>query len=212
MAVDLRRALLSRGHDAAAAGAVLEGARAALPDLLARMPDPGWRAPQMRAFSAFGALYLAVYLAMKARGRTPAEAWEVCDEATRQSFERLPRAARRLAGATFFSAPFLALSRWLARRSLAEPVGGWVFRFVEGEPGAFDYGTDYTRCAIRDLARASGAEAFAPYICMADISGSEAFGWGLVRRETLAQGGERCDFRFRRGGATDVKVKLPVIP
>lgn len=51
---------------------------------------------------------------------------------------------------------------------------------------------------------------FAPHICLDDIIGSEVLGWGLVRTETLAQGGTRCDFRFKRGGATDVQVRLPV--
>jgi hypothetical protein len=72
------------------------------------------------------------------------------------------------------------------------------------------YGVNYRRCAIRELALSQGAADFAPYICLSDIVGSEKFGWGLKRSETLAQGGTRCDFRFRKGGDTDVKVHLPM--
>lgn len=103
-----------------------------------------------------------------------------------------------------------ALSRSIARRSKEAPVGGWAFDFVEGVKGELDYGVDYTRCAIRELAIANGAADFAPYICLADIAGSDTFGWGLARTETIAQGGARCDFRFKRGRPTDVKIRLPV--
>ena len=68
----------------------------------------------------------------------------------------------------------------------------------------------YTRCAIRELAVAYGAAEIAPYICLADITGSRAFGWGLTRTETIAQGASRCDFRFKRGADTRVRVSLPV--
>lgn len=207
-AEDLREALLTR-ETPDEAGEVLARAREELDGLVPRMADPGWRAPHMRTFSITGAIYVAVYLALAARGCSPAEAWEVCDQATRRRFARLPRPARSIMSATFFSRPFQAVSRALSRRSQSA-LGGWAYRFVEGEPGAFDYGVDYSRCAIRELAIASGAEAFAPYICLADIPGSEALGWGLSRSETLAQGGERCDFRFRKGGPTEVKVRLPV--
>ena len=190
---------------------ILDRARAELRDLAPRIQDPGWRALHMLAFTGAGAIYIAVYLALAPRGYAPAEAWAVCEQATRLRFARMPRAGRSFAALAFFSRPFRALSRAIARRSQAAPVGDWVFRYVEGEPGAFDYGTDYTRCAIRELAVASGAADFAPYICLADIPGSEAMGWGLARTETLAQGGQRCDFRFRRGGPTEVRVRLPVV-
>jgi hypothetical protein len=31
-------------------------------------------------------------------------------------------------------------------------------------------------------------------------------GWGLRRTMTLAEGGERCDFRFKKGGETCVPI------
>jgi len=207
---DLLPALRERESPEAAAE-ILDRARAELRGLAPRIQDPGWAAPHMRTFSLTGALYIAVYLALAPRGYAPPEAWAVCERATRRHFARIPRAGISLAAAAFFSRPFQALSRALSRRSQAAPLGGWVFRFVEGEPGAFAYGVDYTRCAIRDLAIGSGAADFAPYICLADIPGSEAMAWGLARTETLAQGGQRCDFRFRRGAPTDVRVRLPMV-
>jgi hypothetical protein len=39
-------------------------------------------------------------------------------------------------------------------------------------------------------------------MCLADFPMSEAFGSGLVRTTTIAEGFNRCDFRFKRGGET----------
>lgn len=200
---------LSAREGEATARAILDDARERLDAMLATIPDPGWAAPQMRAFTIGGAIYVAVHLALAARGGGAKESWAVCEEATRAHFARMRGMQRKLATDGMFGWPMKALSRWLAKRSQDEPVGGWVFDFVEPSEG-FDYGVDYRRCAIRELAIANGAADFAPYICLADVPGSEAFGWGLARSETLAQGGARCDFRFRRGGATDVKVRLPI--
>jgi hypothetical protein len=50
------------------------------------------------------------------------------------------------------------------------------------------------------------APELSPYLCPVDILYSEALGWGLTRTMTLAEGAEKCDFRFKQGGATKVAV------
>jgi hypothetical protein len=192
------------------ADALLADTRARLEAMLPTIADPGALAPQMRAFTVGGAIYVAFYLALHARGRDAAQVWTVCERATRLHFERMRGLTRTLASEGMHGWPMKALTRWIARRSQAEPVGGWVFEYVEGADG-FGYGVDYHRCAIRELAIAHGAADFAPYICLSDIVGSETLGWGLTRTETLAQGGRRCDFRFARGGQTRVRSSLPVV-
>ena len=51
-----------------------------------------------------------------------------------------------------------------------------------------------------------GAAELTPYVCAVDKAVSERLGWGLSRSATLAAGCERCDFRFKKGGATCVEV------
>lgn len=176
--------------------------------LLAKMPDPGWRAPTMRAFSTSGALYVAVYLAMRERGADAKAAWSVCEKATASHFARMKGMERSAASSGMFSWPMRYLVRSLEARSKEAPVGGWAARYVPPSESS-DYGVDYDRCAIHQLAIDADAADFAPYICNADAIGSQEFGWGLVRTETLAQGGTRCDFRFKKGGET--KVRLHVV-
>jgi len=47
-----------------------------------------------------------------------------------------------------------------------------------------------------------GADELVPYMCRLDYAMSKAMGMGLVRTTTLAEGGEKCDFRFKRGRET----------
>ncbi|MBL9008646.1 MAG: L-2-amino-thiazoline-4-carboxylic acid hydrolase [Myxococcales bacterium] len=207
----LRPALLAH-KDGSFADEVLAAQRREFERLLDLAEDPGWFAPQMRMFTLSGAVYIALFLALSRHGVSAQRVWEVCDAATRQRFAATQGVERWLAGPGMLSGPMQAISRWLARRSQKRPLGGWVFSFIEREPGQFEYGVNYSRCAIRELALSAGAADFAPYICLADIAGSEAFAWGLARSQTLAQGGAHCDFRFRRAASTDVKVRLPVVP
>lgn len=186
----------------------IEAVQARFETLLEKMPDPGWRAPTMRAFSTSGALYVAVYLAMRERGADAAKAWSVCEMATASHFARMKGMERSAASSGMFSWPMRYLVRSLEARSKEAPVGGWAARYIPPSE-SLSYGVDYDRCAIHQLAIDADAADFAPFICNADAIGSEAFGWGLTRTETLAQGGKRCDFRFTKGGET--KVRLHVV-
>jgi hypothetical protein len=204
------RPLLVEREGEEAAEAILADARQRLEAMLPTIPDPGWTAPHMRMFTLGGAIYVALHLALRERGYDAAGSWSICERATRAHFDRMSPSMRKLASDGMFGWPMKVLSRWIGKKSHKEPVGGWVYDYVEGD-GTFDYGVTYRRCAIRELAVAHGAADFAPYICLADVPGSETFGWGLVRTETIAQNGTHCDFRFRRNGPTDVKVRLPTV-
>ena len=78
--------------------------------------------------------------------------------------------------------------------------------FVNGNGQDFDYGIDYTECASCKFLIAQNALELAPYVCAVDKAASEMMGWGLSRTMTLAEGGEKCDFRFKKGGKTDVAM------
>ena len=84
--------------------------------------------------------------------------------------------------------------------------GGYVFTFVEGEGEEFDYGLDFTECATCKFYDVQGESDFTPLSCAADYLKSKAFGWGLTRTMTLAEGYEKCDFRHKKGDTTRVTI------
>jgi len=78
----------------------------------------------------------------------------------------------------------------------------WQPSFVEGTGRGFDYVTDMTECAIVKFLHTQDADELTPYLCRVDFAVSRAFGMGLVRTTTIAEGGEKCDFRYKRGRET----------
>ena len=78
----------------------------------------------------------------------------------------------------------------------------FVFKFVEGDGIELDYGTDMIECGIIKLFRKQNAEELVPYICLLDFPISRAFNRGLIRTMTLAEGADRCNFRYKKDRKT----------
>lgn len=192
--------------------AVMSAIEAQYRGMIPKMSDPGLFAPLLRVFVLNGAVYIAAYLALSPRGYTSERVWGICDAATRGFCAAFGSIGGAVITDAMFSPIMADYLKWEGGRTQRAPIGDWVYAYVTTDAEQFDYGVDFERCALRELAAAVGAEAFSPYVCLGDIPISEAFGLGLHRTETLAQQGNRCDFRFKRGAATDVKKRLPVVP
>lgn len=81
--------------------------------------------------------------------------------------------------------------------------GDWVYEFIEGNE-EFDFGTYFTECGIQKFFHKHGADEFIPYLCAMDIIMSKCGNLGLERTQTLAEGGDKCDFRYKGGRKTKV--------
>lgn len=149
------------------------------------------------------ALVLALHRAMTSHGKSVEETGSVLYRTVESMFGSYPRFFTRAIG-------FLRLTPFepgKVREAALESQkrrypGDWVLHFVEGDGDEFDWGMDYTECGIVKFLHAQGADDLAPYLCLADFPMSDAFGLGLERTTTLAEGAERCDFRFKRGRET----------
>ena len=164
-----------------------------------------------RTFLTITTQELAVYKVMKKHGKTAGEAWELCHDALRARMKKVPKVVRWFVKQIWFS----NFTKKKTRKELAkmpkEPIADYVMKFVEGDGKNFDYGVDWVACGNYKFMQGQGGEEFTPYICMSDIALSDAMGWGLIRTETLADGAERCDFRFKKGGKTQISSKTPEV-
>lgn len=144
---------------------------------------------------------LALFRAMQARGRTSEETASVLYEGMRMRLARYPRLLLRLLGRLQFSPVFLrALQRQaLETQSRAYP-DNFVAEVVMGDREKFDWGIDFTECAIQKLYVTHDGLEFLPHVCKLDYLTGAAFGLGLVRTKTLADGADRCNPRLKRGG------------
>ncbi len=204
-------AILAMAHDVLAeqqsadfAADVTKDALAELATLMEQIPDPEMMV--LRGFSHGAMPYLALYLALAKRGWSAQQVWPIAETALRRQIRSYPAFARKSVGkAMIYSWPIKRMYRTHAERSQRERPGGWSWEWVEGDDGG--YGVNFTSCPIQEVAKQSGAGEFGRYICLLDKVMSEELGWGLRRTTTIAGGGTRCDFRFRKGAATDISAE-----
>jgi hypothetical protein len=122
---------------------------------------------------------------------------------TRVWYTSYPRPLLRLLGWWEFSGLYARILKREARKSQRHLYpNDFVYHYIEGNGNDFDFGVDYTECAIQKFYHAQDADEFTPYLCRVDYPISEALGLGLVRTGTLAEGSPRCDVRVKRGRPT----------
>jgi hypothetical protein len=203
MVARVKRVLISR-YGEGQAKALIRESRREYEALIPQIPYIGEKSP-MLIFLLPTSRYLAVYRALQKRGATVEDAGRLIYEMCEAEAKAIPGPVRRLMGYLWFSPLFLRRVRKRAAESQKRQYpGGYVFTYVAGDGRDFDWGIDYTECSGCKLLTAQDAMELAPYVCAVDKVTSELLGWGLTRTMTLAEGFEKCDFRFKKGGQTRV--------
>jgi len=149
---------------------------------------------------------LAMYRALRARGASVEEAARLIHLGEVSFYETVPtRWLMRVRGRLFLTRKGMDLWRRVAATSQERRYpGDWVYEVVEGDGQDFGIGLDCTECgAVKYLDR-EGAPDYAPYLCWIDYPQFAAMHLRLGRTETIAHGGQRCDFRFSRGKPVQV--------
>lgn len=168
--------------------------------LIPELPYIGGRKNRLTEALVSSAWPLALYRTFKRRGKLVEETGRVINELVEARLRAYPRLLLYAIGRYRFSGCFRSkLRREAALRQKRKYAGDWVTVFVEGDGIEFDYGIDYTECGICKLFRARNADELIPFMCLTDFPVSRKLGTGLVRTTTLADGFDRCDFRFKRG-------------
>ena len=149
--------------------------------------------------------YLAIYRVLRRMGHAVDEAGKILCQMNEEEFKSIPVPVRRIIGYFWFSPWFLRRLRKRALKSQQRKYpDDYVLNFIEGDGQTFDYGIDYTECAGCKFLKQQNAAELAPIMCKFDKAASELLGWGLTRTMTIADGYEKCDFRFKKRGKTNV--------
>lgn len=171
----------------------------------------GPRARALNLFLLIVAQELAVHRIMKKNGKTLGETWEICHEAIKLRMEKFSRIKRWLLKKLMYSNFLMKRVKRRAEKGGQLKFGDFEIRYLIGDGKEFDWGVDYVACGNNNFLKAQGAEEFAPYVCLSDIALGDALGWGLVRTQTIADGYESCDFRFKKGSETKISSKTPEV-
>jgi len=192
------RPFLAQAYGDAFAEAILREARERHEALISEIPYIGGDENPMTRHLIRSTTSLALYQAMKAHGKKSRETGKVIYDAVAASVSELPRRPCK-----HLTAEYVSEEQRQARQSQERRYpGDWVWEFVEGDGIQFDYGYDFLECGTQKLYRAHGADEFLPFYCYLDFVTQRTTGWGFARSMTLAEGHERCDFRWKKGGRT----------
>lgn len=180
---------------------ILKEARSEQEALISEIPYIGGDENNMTRHLIRSTTSLAFYKAMKKRGKTAVEAGNIIYDAVVMVVSD--------PGAPIRNRPKLSREETIkrgkerARKSQERCYpGDWVYEFIEGDGVEFDYGYDFLECGTQKLYRAHDADEFLPFYCFLDFPMSKAAGSGLARTMTLAEGHEKCNFRYKRGRET----------
>jgi hypothetical protein len=172
---------------------------------------PGIRGRSLNTFLLITAQELAIYKAMKKYGKSAGEAWELCHEALQLRLAEMPKWKKWLFRYFMFSPLVRMIVKRRSRKQEKANLGDFEVEYLIGTEDDFDFGINYLQCGNLNFARKHGGEEFAPYICMSDIALSDSLGWGLIRTQTLADGCDHCNFRFKKGAPTQISSKTPEV-
>jgi hypothetical protein len=181
------------------ATAILKESRIAYETLLPQIPYIGGDDNALTEVLYMSAIALAFYRVMLVHGQPVEEIGRIFYRAMEALFDNLidPLDAMLSGDPNGKAAQdeFRRMARWAEKSPYP---GDWKLTFVEGTAD-FDFGVDYTECGLVKFYKTQKAAELAPYLCLGDFPQSQLLNTGLVRTTTLAQGGARCDFRFKAG-------------
>lgn len=178
---------------------VLQDARTEFESLIPLIPYIGGSKNRWTSDLVESAQMLAFFRAMKIHGKTAKETGEIVLQGLKTRLARYPRFLLRLLGMLQFTKPFLKrLERQALESQKRRFPENFVAYMVSPNGENFDWGIDFTECAIANFFKAQDAWEFLPYLCRLDYVTSEAFGLGMVRTKTLAEGEDRCNPRLKR--------------
>lgn len=153
---------------------------------------------------------LALYKAMKARGKTAEETGKILYDAIMSRVgESIPEIPpdQRLTPEQLTE----RRKKRAERTQLRQYPDDWVYEFVAGDGEKFDYGYNFTECATLKFYHAQGADEFLPFYCFLDFPESRVYGLGLSRTMTLAEGHTICDHRFKKGRKSEQEWPPPFL-
>lgn len=85
--------------------------------------------------------------------------------------------------------------QWSKESHARKNENNWVVDVLP-KCAEYDLGYDYHECGICKICRDEGCFELAKYLCRLDYIIADMMGAKLVRTQTLAEGGNFCDFRY----------------
>lgn len=160
-------------------------------DIVCRASDIGDKNTLLGAY-ALAAYFIALN---SCDGMIPEQNINIMEEGLRNS--KVYRMTMGSADSYFSEKHMASRRRWSQETYKRKYKNDWVVDVIEKNDD-FEFGFDYHECGVCKLCRDEGCPEYAKYLCRLDFMTSDMMGIKLRRTMTLAEGFDKCDFRFSR--------------
>lgn len=172
-------------------------------DLFQNLPYIGGRSNDDTINLIMGAIVLAIVRPLEKEKLSRHQIGKVIYHTFDEYFRAKPAIIRRAIGWLATSSFFVRrMTKQIERSSRREYEDDFVKEYVESEGQPFDFGYNYTECAIQKLYAKHDATKYLRYVCLGDYAMFRSLGIGFTRTRTIANGAAICDFRFSKKGNT----------
>jgi L-2-amino-thiazoline-4-carboxylic acid hydrolase len=169
--------------------------------LLPRLPYIGGKQNPLTTNLVACTWFLALYRVLQPRGLSDDEVGDVVYRVAEEWVTSTPRWIGRMQSLLIKTPLLRIIFGRISRQSQQRKYpGDFVVHFVPGDGRNFDFGVDFTGCAIHKFFQAEQAGHFAKYMCRIDYLTTSYKGIELMRTGTIANGADKCDFRYRLAG------------
>ncbi len=169
---------------------ITKKASAQFKNIVLMLPEVGGEKNDDTQYLIIGAWYLAYYRPMKELNMHAEDVGHMIYELNRIDLEHMPQRHKLEQGDDKFS-PEAKMKAWAESTQLHTYPGNWVAEFIKGNGDDFDFGYNYTECALCKFYYSRGTPELAPFVCLNDFIRSKRLNTGLHRTKTL-DGGQVC--------------------
>lgn len=174
--------------------------------LIPEIPYIGGRKNSFTSMLIEGVTMISFFRILEKKGMTYREigefSYKFSEKIHKRRVEKLEKAGQNPKD-QIFNATYLNYCKNLAKTTqLRKYPEDFVMEYVEGDGKTFDYGLNFTECAVYKFLKKLGAERYVPFLCLADFAQANVYGFGFTRTQTIGNGDPLCDHRFLKKGTT----------
>lgn len=182
---------------------LLKETRAGYEDLLPQLPYIGGEENVLTEGLIGAAWCVPLFRGLEREGLPLREMAKITYEKKENDVESKSLEKKRRIREFYFSPSMRDVEMKRARESQSGKYpGDWVEEYVEGDGENFDFGIDFTECALCKFFEPRDAMKYVPVFCLGDYATYRAFGIGFRRTQTIPNGAPFCDFRFKKDWET----------
>ncbi|MCP4135830.1 MAG: L-2-amino-thiazoline-4-carboxylic acid hydrolase [bacterium] len=172
-------------------------------NLFSQLPYLGGKKSNSTINLIMGAIILSIIIPLEKEGLTSHQIGKVIFDAFDGYFKSKPKVIRFLIGKIAATGFFISEMKKQNDKSLLRKYKeDFVVENIKATGQDFDFGYNYTECALHKLFINNNKSHYLQYVCLGDYAMFKSYGISFFRTQTIGNGAPICDFRFKKKAVT----------